>query len=128
MKDINQFITTTLWNRQKLFDTFSSEYKPSRDNPNKILFQCKYLDPIKSLYLPKYEYLYEFINNTKLKDQLIRYLEKDDRPNEDGFRQFQVTEAKGNEKVINYISSLYTWDFYTVVDFLCSLVKLYREM
>lgn len=39
-----------------------------------------------------------------------------------------LTFEIGDEKLINYISSLYTWDFYTVVDFLCSLVKLYKKL
>ena len=38
MKDINHFITTTLWNRGDIFNAFFTEYKPFSGDPNKELF------------------------------------------------------------------------------------------
>ena len=66
---------------------------------------------------------YEIDIYTKLKEYLIEYLKSDDTPNEDKFRQVLHTKIKATNAL-----NLFTWDFYTVVDFLCSLVKLYREI
>lgn len=133
-KELSDFIENDLWDRDKLFDIFRDLLnracsKKTISHDESITLQYKYLDAVKSLYLPKYEYLFLFIKNTGLKDDFVKYTEEyikkrpDNKLNEDTFRN-QCIYTKYREAE----SKLFGWDFYTVIDFLYELIYMFKYL
>lgn len=134
LQETIEFIETDLWDRSKMFVIFhdlikSCCYRKTINHIDSTITQYKYLDTIKSLYLPKYEYLFLFIKNTKLKDDFIEYTREyikkwpDDKLNEDVFRN-QCIYSKYREVE----NKLFGWDFYTVIDYLYELIYMFKYL
>lgn len=134
--NLEEFMKNELRDLEKVFDILAKEYKnycyKNKDkisNEELMEDQYEYMDKIKSLYLPKYNYLFEFIKNTNLKKYFIEYtldfLNKtpNDIPNEDTFRNQYLIKICPDDKTQN----LFTYDFYTVIDYLFLIIKYYKK-
>ena len=134
--NLEDFIKNKIWDLEEVFDILAKEYKHychiNKDkisNEDLMIDQYEYMDKIKSLYLPKYSYLFEFIKNTNLKKYFIEYtldfLNKvpNDIPNEDTFRNQYLIKIYPDDKTQN----LFTYDFYSVIDCLFLIIKYYKK-
>lgn len=129
-----EFIENDLWDLSKVLDDLSDLvgkccYKKSINHKESIMIQYQYLNAVKSLYMPKYEYLFLFIKNTGLRKGFIAYTQEyvkkwpDEKLNEDIFRNQYIYSKYGDTS-----DSLFQYDFYTVVDYLYEIIYLYKYL